>query len=493
MSLRRADTPPGPTGGQAVDFGAFVRREGGNGRPVVQPRMGFSDPRTMRDGLAATKHARANSVGTITLDAHTRVGRLEAVEGALREGIDLNGYPIVTHHTETTARVLSGTWDENFPVQVRHGSANPVEIFRTLVALRLNASEGGPVSYCLPYGRTSLADSIRNWEVSCELYSRLRETGVEPHLETFGGCMLGQLCPPSQLVAISVLEALFFVQHGVHSVSVSYAQQTSMEQDREAVTALRRLCTELLPTDNWHVVIYAYMGVYPESPHGAYALLRRAAELTVTTGSERIIVKTVAESRRIPTIAENVRALEYASDSAASTRPVLGIGPGTDSQTYQEAAALVTAVLNLDPDIGTALLLAFRNGYLDIPYCLHPDNRGMTRSYIDSDGRLRWENTGALPIAHLVEAGRSRPFTSRDLLADLSYVRRKFDEAPAERSELTASAALSTVSNVTAGQRTRPRGFRGTAGSSGADSGAPPCPSPRRSGPGQHHSAPSSG
>ncbi|MGO4428635.1 methylaspartate mutase, partial [Streptomyces sp. MCAF7] len=59
-----------------VDFGAFVRAGAAHGRLVVQPRMGFSDPAAMRAGLAATRGAAARTVGTITVDAHTRVGRL---------------------------------------------------------------------------------------------------------------------------------------------------------------------------------------------------------------------------------------------------------------------------------------------------------------------------------------------------------------------------------------------------------------------------------
>ncbi|MFJ9819127.1 methylaspartate mutase [Streptomyces sp. NPDC101151] len=414
------------------DFGAFVRARG-SGRLVVQPRMGFSSPDRMRAGLIATKEADALTVGTITLDAHTRVGHLTAVQAALREGIDLNGYPIVSHEPATTGWVLADTWAPDFPVQVRHGSAAPLDIFRALTVLGLGASEGGPVSYCLPYGRTPLAESVTNWRDSVRLFARLRDRGIEPHLETFGGCMLGQLCPPSQLIAISVLEAMFFLQHGVRSVSVSYAQQTHPEQDREAVAALRRLCAELLPTDDWHAVVYAYMGLYPQTAHGAYRLLGQAAELAVTGGAERLIVKTEAESRRIPTIAENVRALEYASRAAhRAPAPLPGSAPDAhpDSQTYLEAAALVEAVLHLHADVGQALLLAFRSGYLDIPYCLHPDNRGETRSYIDADGRLRWERTGSLPIRHLVPGNRQRQVTSTGLLADLSYVRRMFDSAP---------------------------------------------------------------
>ncbi|MYR63704.1 methylaspartate mutase, partial [Streptomyces sp. SID625] len=262
-------------------------------------------------------------------------------------------------------------------------------------------------------------------------------TGVEPHLETFGGCMMGQLCPPSQLVAISFLEAMFFAQHGIRSLSLSYAQQTDMGQDREAVGALRRLCQELLPTDNWHVVIYAYMGVYPETYRGAHRLLGRAAELAVTTGAHRLIVKTVAEARRIPTIAENVLALEYADAVARRTAPERPGAPDVlgDSPTYAEARALVDAVLELDDDLGRALLAAFRLGYLDVPYCVHPDNAGRARSYIGPDGRMRWADIGRLPLRGIAEQGTARKITSADLLKDLFHVRQRYDEAALEISE----------------------------------------------------------
>lgn len=419
-------------GARPVDFGAFVRARSRAGDLVVQPRMGFSDPATMRAGLAATRAADAATVGTITLDSYTRVGELDSVESALRAGADLNGYPIVSYDRAVTGQVLAGIRDEAFPVQVRHGSAVPGDIFAALRRTLINATEGGPVSYCLPYGRTPLDESVRNWSRCTEDFAQLRESGVEPHLETFGGCMLGQLCPPSQLVAISVLEALFFCGHGIRSVSLSYAQQTHPEQDREAVAALRRLCGELLPTPNWHVVIYAYMGVYPTTDEGAYLLLDQATRLAVDSGSERLIVKTVAESRRIPTVAENIAALESAARTA---RTAPAGGPActeADSQTYLEARALIEGVLELAPDIGHALVLAFRQGALDIPYCLHPDNHGRARSYIDGDGRLRWAGIGRLPLAGLAGRARGRDVTSSGLIADLSYVQRAFDRAAME-------------------------------------------------------------
>jgi methylaspartate mutase epsilon subunit len=408
-----------------MNFGEFVARQHRSGSLVVQPRMGFADPGVMRAGLLATKNADATTVGTITIDSYTRLNDLASVAQALQDGIGLNGYPIVNHDEATTRAMLDGVAAPEFPVQVRHGSARPAAIFAALIRAGMHATEGGPISYCLPYSRAPLDESVRNWEHCCELLLAGDPVNGEPHLETFGGCMLGQLCPPSQLVAISALEALFFYRMGLRSISVSYAQQTNLAQDQDAVVALRRLCAELLPGASWHVVIYAYMGLYPRTHDGALSLLAGAAELAVTTDSERLIVKTSAEAHRIPTVAENVEALEHAGAAAnAVRRGLAGVDGG---QVYAEAYALVDTVLNCDPDLSRAIVVAFKRGLLDVPYCLHPDNAGRARSFIDSDGKLGWSDIGSLPLAGIVESRRQDAITSVTLMSALSYVQNSCD------------------------------------------------------------------
>ncbi|MFE0646936.1 methylaspartate mutase, partial [Streptomyces sp. NPDC058877] len=304
----------------APSFGGFVAAAADAGRLVVQPRMGFGDPGLMRSGLARTRAATAHTAGTLTVDSYTRVGDLAAARAAVAEGSSLNGYPITAHTRATTRAVLDGLLDEDFPVQVRHGSARPRAIVRALTAAGLDATEGGPVSYCLPYGRTPLRESVDAWARSCELFAAGARPGTVPHLESFGGCLLGQLCPPGLLVATSILECLFFVQFGLRSVSLSYAQQTDPRQDEEALRALRRLAAEFLPDDvDHHVVLYTYMGVYPRTEQGATRLLEASARLAVRSGAGRLIVKTTAEAHRIPTVEENVRALETAAATAALT------------------------------------------------------------------------------------------------------------------------------------------------------------------------------
>jgi methylaspartate mutase epsilon subunit len=409
---------------RASSFGETIADTHARGGLVVQPRMGFADPARMRQGLLATREARADTIGTITLDSYSRVGDHDAARRALATGAEMNGYPIVDHDRATTAAMLDDVLVPGFHVQVRHGSADPRRIVRTLLDCGLHATEGGPVSYCLPYGRTPLVNAVDNWRQCCEMLAAARGPGCEPHLETFGGCMMGQLCPPALLVALSVLEGMFFWQHGVRCISFSYAQQTHAGQDEEAVAVLRDLVRRYVPDARTHVVIYTYMGVYPRTPGGALRLLTESARLAARSGASRLIVKTTAEAYRLPTVAENVTALEHA---AAAARGVPRRTNVDDTGIHAQAKALVDNVLALDDDLGRALLTAFARGHLDVPFCLHPDNAGQTSGYLDRDGRLRWQRIGALPIGDLVKPPTARRMTSAGLLEALRFVERKYD------------------------------------------------------------------
>lgn len=427
-----------------ADFGGYVSRQASAGRLVVQPRMGFSEPGRMREGLLAVKRAAGATAGTITLDSYTRINRHQSALRHIDEMMTLNGYPIVAYGADATREMLEGVADANFPVQVRHGSADPREIFVSMLEAELFATEGGPVSYCLPYSRMPLAEAIPSWREATEILAEADAAGSPVHMETFGGCLLGQLCPPSLLVAMSVLESIFFKTHGLTSLSLSYAQQTSPAQDREAVAALRRLAEEFLGGIDWHVVIYTYMGLFPSTLEGAQGLLDESVRLASESGAERLIVKTAMEAFRIPTIEENVEALERSSDLALQTRR-MSMADGmyfemydADSETYLESRALIEAVLELDGDIDKALLAAFERGTLDIPFCLHPDNRNESRSVIAPDGSLQWLETGQMPIPKPRHS--AGVLTADGLLASLNYIASRYDSVLKEAEPTQALA-----------------------------------------------------
>jgi methylaspartate mutase epsilon subunit len=368
---------------------------------VLQPRMGFSLPRAMRNGLRGVKGADAHPcVGTITVDALTRLGHYDRAAAALANGESLNGYPIVTHPAKVTRALLDGLFDASFPVQVRHGSPAPMRIFECTAAAGLDALEGGPVSYSMPYSRAPLADSVARWREATGYWAEHgRRTGVAAHLESFGGCMFGQLSPPSPLVALSVLECGFFRENGITSASLSLAQGTSDEQDIGALVALDRLAARHLGDMSYHVVFYTFMGRFPRTRKGAEEILRTSARIAIAGRARRLIVKTAAEAHGIPTIEQNVDALRQARESAdaADPRPSV-VALAWADVIEQEAESLIAAVRGLAPNLGDGLLRSFADGVLDLPHVPHPALRGLARAGIDETGALIWTRTGAMPI-----------------------------------------------------------------------------------------------
>ncbi|WP_314177791.1 FAD/NAD(P)-binding protein [Streptomyces winkii] len=435
------------------DMQTYVEEAAAAGQLVVQPRMGMSDPKQMADGLRAVTAARARTLGTLTIDSYTRVEDVAGARAALAAGKSLNGFPIVSHGRQVTERVVAAT-GYRIPVQVRHGSARPGHIFDAMVAAGLSASEGGPVSYCLPYSRLPLAEAAPAWaDASRRFAEGSAARGRRAHLETFGGCMVGQMCPPSLLIALSVLEALFFAQCGVRSVSLSYAQQTNPVQDIEALAALHHLAEEFLPADvARHVVLYTYMGVFPHTEAGAELLLDASSQIAMRGGAQRLIVKTVAEAHRIPTVEENIAALERAARvgrAALSDECELPWARQADYEAvYMEALALVEAVLGLDADIGTGLRKAFAAGVLDVPFCLHRDNAGATQGAIGDDGRLVWAKTGAMPLSS--SHAKTSAVTSARLLGMLRYTAETHDRVAGE---LTGGSGRHRIAIVGSGPR----------------------------------------
>ncbi|MNF26777.1 methylaspartate mutase [Pseudomonas sp. Irchel s3b6] len=413
-----------PSGGY---FQRFIECARVRGELVVQPRMGFGALAQMRAGLQSVAALPCATIGTITLDSYTRVGDYQSALRCLNSASPMNGFPIISHPIEAVREMLDGVYGVEFPIQIRHGTAEPQNVFQRLAALGLDATEGGPVSYCMPYSRLPLATAVSAWVQSCQL---LADATLHPHIESFGGCLLGQLCPPSMLIAMTLLEALFFRQHGVRGVSLSYAQGTSMAQDLGALKALRELAAHYLDGDHWHVVVYAYMGVFPTTSHGARRLICDSARLAHAAGCERLIVKTIAESRQIPSVQDNLEALRMAAEVGAAGLPA----PCPASTAYYqeiffEAQQLVTTVLDLHADIGVALIQAFARGLLDIPYCLHPDNAGRATTRIDDQGALRWGNVGGLPLPRSSGWSLDGPgISSSELFQMLHYTVSRYDQ-----------------------------------------------------------------
>ena len=409
----------------------FISRNIREDNLIVQPRMGFSQKELMSDGLMAVKSLNIPVIGTITIDSFTRARDFKSAKRAIEINKSLNGYPIVSYSKEENNALISKIRSADFPIQIRHGSPQPEEIFKSTIAANIDAIEGGPISYCLPYSRIPINKSISSWIKCCELFATAGNG--EYHIESFGGCMMGQLCPPSLLIAITLLEALFFKFYGIKSVSVSLTQGTNSEQDLAALAVLNQLSDKYLGQElNWHIVYYTFMGKFPETFHGAKLLIEESALIAKQGGANRLIVKTANEAHQIPTIKDNLEALKWANtiaNQSPSKREEWKMNITMKDQIYQEADALIEAVLNLSNKPGDAIEIAFKKGYLDIPFCLHQCNNKRTLSQIDSRGNIIWTNIGNMPIAVKPDTVqvKNNNLTSNGLIEMLSYNQFKYD------------------------------------------------------------------
>jgi methylaspartate mutase epsilon subunit len=233
------------------------------------------------------------------------------------------------------------------------------------------------------------------------------------------------------LVSLGILEALFFQQNGLKDISLSYAQNYSLAQDLAAVSALKRLADHYLSKEiYWHIVIYTFMGLFPETDRGFEIILKESAQLAVLSGARRLIVKTLEESRQIPTVSSNLNALKKAHEFSASPPEEVPYDWEEEDLIFSQSKALIESVLNLSPDIGTGLYIAFQKGYLDVPFCLHPDNRRLATCTIDQKGYLQWISLGKLPIE--IKRGKFSSsaipvLTSQKFLEMLAFNPQKFD------------------------------------------------------------------
>ena len=401
---------------------------------VVQPRMGFSDRQKMRDGLLAVKATQLPVVGTLTLDAMTRQGLTEKAKDAVERGDRLNGYPLASYSEAENRELLAGIQDESFPVQVRHGTPIPKHVFQATMAAGLYAIEGGPVSYALPYGRALLENTFPAWRESLRIWSKYGEAqGIATHMESFAGCMMGQLCPPSLLIALGILEGLFIREQGVCSLSLSLAQGTNSDQDIAALLALNKLMEGYFADVSTHIVAYTWMGVFPDTATGAENIIRESARVATVGGAHRLIVKTINEAIGIPSVENNLQALAWCSEVSKQS---LHKTP-TPKQwilmenIYTEARQIIESVRCLDDDIETAIQQGFKKGLLDIPFCLHPDNPNQARAEVATDGMINWADPGRINVINFQQKVTNnfsvkQRLSSQQLIQALEYNRWKY-------------------------------------------------------------------
>jgi methylaspartate mutase epsilon subunit len=368
---------------------------------AVQPRCGVGGHPEMLELMRSLDAGARPDVLTITIDSHTRLNRFE--HAARLAGTDpgaLNGYPLVAHGWRRGRELVESV---SAPVEIRHGSPDARRLFEVAMAAGATSFEGGGISYNLPYCKdVPLAHSLSCWREVDAMTSDLRRAGLTVDRELFG-TLTGVLTPPSISLAIGVIEAALAAAEGVGCLSLSYPQGGHLAQDVAALRAIPELARRYLPADvEVYSVLHEFMGVFPTRRANAEQLIFYGAVTARLGGAAKLVTKTHQEALGIPDAQANIDGMRLA---AVANSPLLDFVT-LDTERVEEELdwllaevdALVAPVLGA-ADPARAVVAAFADGTLDIPFSASRHARGDVLPCRDASGAIRYAVPGALPLS----------------------------------------------------------------------------------------------
>ncbi|SEM10143.1 methylaspartate mutase [Streptacidiphilus jiangxiensis] len=426
-----------PTAAEVLD------RTRERGRVAIQPRCGVGGHAEMLRLLRTLEAEAAPDILTVTIDSHTRLRRFQQALRALNQNpADLNGYPLVTHGWRRGRELNEAV---AAPLEIRHGSPDAELLFGVSVAAGITSFEGGGISYNLPYSKdVPLAESLAAWTTVDRVCGELAELGIVIDRELFG-TLTAVLVPPSISLAISVLEAVLAARAGVRCISVAYPQGGHLAQDVAALRAIPLLATRYLPAGvTTHAVLHEFMGVFPRRRGDAEDLILYGALVARLGGATKIITKTHQEAAGIPDTQANVEGLRLADRANSPLLDFLSVDEARVQEELEwilaEVDEIVGPVLDRGEDLAAAVVEAFADGTLDIPFSASRHARSEVIPARDKQGAIRYLSAGRLPLSPR-STERHRELLGDDgsgragmgsllasLTADVNYFPRLFEE-----------------------------------------------------------------
>ncbi len=377
-----------------------------SGKVLIQPRSGTGSQRGMLALLDVLSQQGAADCLTLTIDSHTRLLKFTTAQ-RLRASFpeQLNGYPLVAHGYRAV-REISERYD--LPIQVRHGSPDGRRLFAESVAGGIQSYEGGGIGYNLPYCRNvPLETSLRDWQQIDQDCGVLESLGFPIDREFFGS-LSSVLMPPSISLAVVLLEALLAARAGCTCLSLAYPQSCNLIQDVAALQTIRVLGRHYLgEAVQVYPVLHEFMGVFPHDVECAQTLIFFGG-LTGRLGrATKIINKTSQEATGIPdpeVNAEGIRRTrlayqEYLSHVTVDPARVQEEAYWIERETCEQIDPLLS-----EPELIPAIVKAFHDGRLDIPFPANREARGRVVPVRDSDIAIRFADVGNLPFSHAVKA-----------------------------------------------------------------------------------------
>ena len=378
-------------------------------RPLIQPRGGFSSVKK-QNKLNIELEKSGSDIIPLTIDSFTRLNDYNSVEQALRdekkERIEiLNGYPLVNHKFEKTRSILNNIAS---PVSLRHGTSDARLLVEHALASGITDIEGGGLSYSLPYSKNlPIEKALLFWSYVDELCSIMSQEQKEIMRESFG-VLTATLVPPLIIIIVQILELLMAAKKGVQAFMMTFGQTGSLIQDIVTATCLRDMSKKFLERYEFKVKhlklgYHHWMGPFPLNFERSNAIIVQGTINAALIKADKLIIKTKHEAHSIPTIEANCEATSLVKfvletfkikDELINNDILLEI----ENLKNQSECVLENILKNKKKIDLIDIFDAVNQGYIDIPFSPHYQNKNKLRTYRDAFGMIRISDYGNIPL-----------------------------------------------------------------------------------------------
>lgn len=392
----------------SMDKLLWERKSRGGGL-LLQPRTGVADINEQIRKLEELEKS-GSDISSVQLDAASRSklydNAARFVEVSLeRKQSALNGFPIPVYGVKEVRRMINSL---NSPFQLRAGGPDHRFTYEIALQSGISGLEGGAICYLMPYDKmTSPRDSVRNWQYVdrlCALYEK--HTGVSINREYFG-VLTATLMEPSIPVVVNIIQALLSAQQGVKSISVGYAEQGNRAQDIAAIRVMESSVQKYLRLYGFvdckvTTVFHQYMAAFPTDYARSEDLIFNSCITACLANATKMMVKTAVESQRIPSTADNVKALGLCKRAMLSAKHLhvsMDAVRVEKELISSEVDQMMHAVIELGNGmISVGAVKAIEEGVIDIFWSPNIYNRNKVTSIRDISGAIRFLDFGNLPL-----------------------------------------------------------------------------------------------
>ena len=364
---------------------------------------------------------KADVLGT-SVDSFSRVGNFEAAEKGIKESektgkSQLNGLPIVNHGVKGIRKIVESV---DLALSLRYGAPDTRLIDEIGIAGGYTSTAAeGLFDYWQHNSKSDIESVLSYHQYVQRLAGYYEEKGV-PICLSCQGLYAGGGVPPSLTMSAVLPQLLMMAEQGAKYFRLHVLAQGNLIQDVAGAKTLFKLAQEYFNKFGYKG-IKLFMSVslslvkYPVQPGPAFAVIGYNSLIAKLCGAQVNDVRTAVEAITIPTkedIVDSFRCAKVATNLLRSQRI------NVDDKALQaeagmieaETRAIVDKVIEIgdgDPVVG--IIRGVESGVLDNPYASHPAVACRVIGVRDSEGAIRYLNTGNLPFTpEIVEFNKQK-------------------------------------------------------------------------------------